>query len=315
MPATSAVRVAQTDELASAFRLLFHHLSESERDQRVANALTLICEGEFDPAGIFVEGEGASITGVMVCQLLAGASALVWPPQVRRLRGARAAEDRLLQHSISWLRSRGAKLVQALLAEQDVPLGASLLRNGFRHTTGLVYMRHFLDLPATIIGHSERLRYRSYASGDQSLFHTTLLRTYIDTTDCPEVNGIRTIEEVIVGHQNQGRHDPERWFLALDGERPVGVLILTEVQDFSGWDLSYLGVVSEARGHGVGTELVRKALFEAKAGGAVQLGLAVDVRNQPAWKLYHRHGFEAYDRREIFLAVWANEATEVTPQS
>ncbi len=32
--------------------------------------------------------------------------------------------------------------------------------------------------------------------------------------------------------------------------------------------------------------------------------LSVDARNRPAWELYHGLGFELFDRREVFLAVW-----------
>jgi ribosomal-protein-alanine N-acetyltransferase len=62
-------------------------------------------------------------------------------------------------------------------------------------------------------------------------------------------------------------------------------------------------VVPEARRRGVGRELVRKALFEAKAAGVPSVGLSVDDRNAPARELYRRLGFEPVERREVFLAV------------
>ena len=60
----------------------------------------------------------------------------------------------------------------------------------------------------------------------------------------------------------------------------------------------------EARRQGYGTELVAKALVEARAADAMYLSLAVDGRNRPAIDLYHRLAFEPYDRREVYLAVW-----------
>jgi ribosomal protein S18 acetylase RimI-like enzyme len=65
----------------------------------------------------------------------------------------------------------------------------------------------------------------------------------------------------------------------------------------------YLGVVPEARGQGLGRELVNKALWEARAADAPQLTLSVDARNQPALNLYRSMGFEEYDRREVFLKI------------
>ena len=82
------------------------------------------------------------------------------------------------------------------------------------------------------------------------------------------------------------------------------MLLLTELEDVDGWDLSYVGVVPEARRVGVGRDLVQKALAETKAAGASQLTLSVDTRNAPAWNLYAQLGFEVFDQREVFLAVW-----------
>jgi ribosomal protein S18 acetylase RimI-like enzyme len=75
------------------------------------------------------------------------------------------------------------------------------------------------------------------------------------------------------------------------------------VPDLKSWDLLYLGVVPEARGLGLGRELVRKALWEARTADAPQLTLSVDARNQIALNLYRSMGFEEYDRREVFLKI------------
>jgi ribosomal protein S18 acetylase RimI-like enzyme len=165
-------------------------------------------------------------------------------------------------------------------------------------------MRHDLSLPAAASLETDRLTYQTYGEGNRSLFHQTLLRTYENTDDCPEVNGARTIEEIITGHLAQGRHDPNRWWLALNGDQPVGVLLLTEMTEWRGWDIAYVGVVPEARRRGHGRVLTRKAIEAARAANMGQLTLAVDNRNRPAWNLYRHLGFDPYDQREVFLAVW-----------
>jgi len=94
------------------------------------------------------------------------------------------------------------------------------------------------------------------------------------------------------------------WLLALVDGLPVGVLLLTRSPETLDWEISYVGVVPEARGRGFGRELVLKALAAAQTGGAPYLTLSVDARNHPARELYRVLGFEVYDRREVFLAVW-----------
>ena len=69
------------------------------------------------------------------------------------------------------------------------------------------------------------------------------------------MNGVRTIGEIIGRAQQPGSvTSPQRWWLALDAGRPVGVLLLAEMPDVQGWDLSYLGVVPEARRQGFGRQ-------------------------------------------------------------
>jgi ribosomal protein S18 acetylase RimI-like enzyme len=294
---------ARRDELADAFRLLFTPLPPDERARRTANALALVEAGELDPGGVFVLRGPGGLLGAAVCVPLPGAGALVWPPSCVADGHCPAREDALLRHGCAWLRGRGAKLAQALLDPADAALGTPLLRNGFSHVTQLRFLRHDLSGPPRRPARPVRLDYRPYDERDPSLFLHTLLRTYEGTLDCPEVGGVRTAEEVVEGHRAQGRFDPSRWLLASAGGGPAGVLLLTAA-DGGEWEVAYVGVVPEARGRGVGRELMHKAVFEARAGGADRLILSVDARNGPARALYREVGFEPFDRREVFLAVW-----------
>jgi ribosomal protein S18 acetylase RimI-like enzyme len=295
---------ARTEELAPALRLLFNHLDAGEREKRVSNTLLLVQRGEFNPDGVFVLRDHGGVIGTLLCLPLVGATALVWPPRCVEGENTRANEDCLLRRGGEYLKGQGVKVAQALLAVEENHLGAALERNGFRHVTHLTFYRHGLDLPLALLNRPERLAYQTYDECDSDVFHDTLGRTYHGTQDCPELNGVRSVTEVILGHQSQGRYDPAHWLLASAGGEPVGVLLLTEMPESGDWDLSYTGVVPEARRQGIGTELVQKALFEARAADAMYLSLAVDGRNQRAITVYHRTGFEPYDRREVYLAVW-----------
>ena len=115
---------------------------------------------------------------------------------------------------------------------------------------------------------------------------------------------VRTVEEAIAGHRAQGRFAPGRWWLAVAGSRPAGVLLMTEIPEIGDWDVSYLGVVPEARRRGFAKEMMLRGLFEAKAAGVKRVTLSVDSRNLPALQLYRDLGFSPYDRREVYLAIW-----------
>lgn len=297
------IEPACPEDHASVFRLLFQRTPPEQREARVAHALQLLGNGELDPKGLLAARRGRELVGAIACLPVPGASGLVWPPHTTLTERQTALEDALVQSASQLLQKRGAKLGQALLNPTESDLGKALFRNGFAHITNLWYMRHFLDLSTEVLAVPERLHYAPWTSNPHC-FQETLLRTYEGTRDCPEVNGVRTLEEILEGHRAQGRYDPQRWWLALARNRPVGVLLLTELLDGQGWDVSYIGVVPAARRRGVGRELMSKALLEARTAEAAQLTLSVDARNQPAWNLYHRLGFETFDNRDVYLAIW-----------
>ena len=294
---------ARPDELPLAFRLLFQHSAPPEREARAANALDLVRRGELDPQGLFVTRDRDRLLGAILCLPVPGAGALLWPPQCVVTVGRDALEDGLLRHASAWLRGQGVRVAQALLSADEAPLADALPRNGFAHVAVLWFLRHDLSLP-TQRDANARLRYQPYNPSDPGRFHRTLQKTYENTLDCPELNGARGVEDVVAGHRAAGRFDPHLWSLAWANDVPVGVLLLTPAPDTPDWELSYVGVVPEARRRGFGRELLFKALTDARAGGAASLTLSVDGRNRPAWELYRRLGFTPYDRREVFLAVW-----------
>jgi ribosomal protein S18 acetylase RimI-like enzyme len=301
-----AVEFAHPDQLEAALRLLFQHHPPEGCEGRVRRALALIETGEIPREGVLVARNHGALLGTMVCVPLRGASGLVWPPQTAGADGA-DIEDALLHAGLAQLRRGGARVVEALLAPSERPLGEPLLRNGFRLITQLVYLRRPLtaeDAEMDRAAPGPPLTWTTYSDATCEVFHDTLLASYEQTEDCPELNGVRDVAEIIAGHKAQGVFDPTRWWLALADGRPVAVLILTEVADWSSWDVAYVGVVPEARGMGIGAALMRRAIATASAAEASQLTLAVDQRNRPARRLYAGLGFEPFDERDVYLVVY-----------
>src|SRR5690242_17322600 len=81
--------------------------------------------------------------------------------------------------------------------------------------------------------------------------------------------------------------------VALAGGVPVG-LALVAVRPWHGGyraRLATMGVLPGSRRAGVGQELLRRAIEQARARGATFLTLEVFVANQAALRLYERNGF------------------------
>jgi ribosomal protein S18 acetylase RimI-like enzyme len=294
------IETARSSDWVEALALAFQHFPAHERDTRVLNAISLIEKGELDGKGIFVAWRQAQLAGVLVCLPTPGAAALVWPPHSTG-KDRSQVEDALLRHGNRWLQSLGVKLAQTVLARDQVDLATPLLRNEFRHITTLLYLRHGLSqrrAPTPI------LDFETYSTCSLDVFVATLERTYEDTLDCPEINGVRNMDEILAGHRAQGIHNPEHWWLARRHGKPVGVVLAARISEWEGWDLSYVGVVPEARGQGFGRQLTTQALLAAHQEGANELTLSVDRRNLPARNVYRRLGFRLFEEREVYLAIW-----------
>ena len=281
MPSVS-VSAAASHERLDAYRLLF------------GDAPPL---AERDDTGVLVARHADRTAGAILVQQLPGALGLALLPRAETIDMAAA----LVRAGSDWLRARGVKVCQAFAEVGELPDTVALTRNGFRHITQLVSLRGAVD-PAVAGSPSpaSRLTFRAEEPPFSHAFRCVLLATHEGMLDCPELNGERTAEELLVGLL-----EPiplTEWYLASSGENDVGVAILVAGADRA--ELSYLGVIPSARRRGVGSELVQFALSRVASAGASALAVSVDARNEPALHLYRRHGFAESERREVFIAQW-----------
>lgn len=115
-------------------------------------------------------------------------------------------------------------------------------------------------------------------------------------------------------------NDPEKYVLDKGGEiyfallddEPVGAIALKKFSP-TRFELSKMGVLPEARGHGIGNLLVEKILERYKARGGSELFLETNSSLTPAITLYKKYGFKEvqapentpYDRADYFMELQA----------
>jgi len=303
---TSPIHVdtVRQDELRTAFQLMYQHLAYAEGSRCAARTLQIVERGEIVLDDVLVVREGGEICGMLVCCCNAGGSSQLWPAQVIEDSKRLEIEDALVTQGLARLQKKGAKFVQALLPPVDASLFPSLARNGFCNITNLLVMSHSLaPSGGADLAHSGQCAIETLNDSKESAFADTLERTYDGTCDFPELNGVRSISEIIEGHKDFGIFDARGWFLLKIDHQPSGVLILTEVPELGEWEISYVGVVPEARGKGLGRLLVRKALAVVQK-VAERLIVAVDDRNSAAKHLYQSQGFAVTEERQAWLLVF-----------
>ncbi len=128
--------------------------------------------------------------------------------------------------------------------------------------------------------------------------------TYQQTRDCPQLNGVRDVEDVLAGYRAAGVFDAGRWLIVRHAGTDVGCLLLTDFPEHDNWELTYMGVAPSARGNGWGIEMVRYAQWRARLAGRSRLVLAVDAANDPAIRMYVAAGFQAWERRTVCVKVF-----------
>jgi ribosomal protein S18 acetylase RimI-like enzyme len=239
------------------------------------------------------------------------------------------------------LETRGFRLAQAVLDESaGRQAGRDLKNGGMPRVTELLYLERDTATPmqelASIsaqepVEHMEGQRtharllpersacsclefqWQPFSIPLESEFRSVLQATYTGSLDMPELEGIRSLDDILGGHKAAGRFVAERWWLGRVRGKPelAAVLLMAEVPGRDVWEVIYLGLTPQARGHGLGRAVLRHALELARP-RAAWLELAVDLRNTPALRLYKAAGFVARDRRAVHLVTFPTAAVGET---
>ena len=205
----------------------------------------------------------------------------------------------------------GVRLLQCLLWPPHREDEGMLREAGFDYLTELIYLDRQLIPDAgrrpTQTERASRFTWRTYESRTHDTFVETIRATYENSLDCPKLNGVREMQDVLEGHKATGVFDGSDWFVAsqpTQADRPVGVLLLSRVPragNGQGMEVVYMGVVPSARRRGVGSALIERALDRGRERKATNLTLAVDADNQPARDLYGQFGFFETARRRAWI--------------
>ncbi|MCE5238309.1 GNAT family N-acetyltransferase [bacterium] len=105
----------------------------------------------------------------------------------------------------------------------------------------------------------------------------------------PDESRLGTAFEYALAHPSQ-----VRYAVAQQGDEVVGTVVLCDA--YSTWQAAPYGtiedfyVVPEARGQGVGTELLELMVQEARKRGYCRVELQVQEDNDSAWKFYESRG-------------------------
>lgn len=293
---------APPQDRRAALELVLEEVPAERRAGHINWLLEAARSGQVDLDGLLIARHGAEIVGAIWAYLQPGHVATVWPPVAHGVQ-RESALDALLAETNTWLARGGTRLAQALLAVDAASTATRLARHGFAHLADLLYMVGLrAQFPPT--SPESPLRFVAAPATDAARLPKLVERTYERTLDCPQLNGVRDIHDVLAGYRASGSFDPARWLIAQRDEQDVGCLLLTDHPDDDQWEIVYAGLVPEARGRRYGLAITRHAQWLAREAGRGRLALAVDATNVPAVKMYEAAGFVVWDRRQALLQIF-----------
>jgi GNAT superfamily N-acetyltransferase len=166
-------------------------------------------------------------------------------------------------------------------------LARPLLRHGFNHVTNIIHLEHPGGVMAPPIDDFELVTAPDVRS---QTFRRLLIRCHDDSMDCPELHARRDPDDVLKGYLDTA---PELhgWCIATWHGEPIGVAITCQ------GELSFLGMIPEARGQGLGHVFLGQILDRMSG----PCRLIVDERNIPARRAYDRAGFRPTGVRLVYL--------------
>lgn len=311
------VVAAEPNRYVAALSLVFRALPFEERSANVADILSNVRRGRVTLDGLLIaESEGA-VVGAILYVLQQDGTAFVWPPGVSAKSEKTGIADLLLCELVARIDRAGAWIGQCFVdpwAEED---RATLARNGFRSLTDMRFLIRRFDgiepeaLLAPCTGELDRSTLERpdpevvtfEPQVNEGRFARLLERTYVQTRDCPELEGTRSGEQALVGHRMSGSADPQQWRLYRWLGRDAGVLLMNDHPSQDLWEVVYMGVAPEFRGKGLGRHMLLQGLHAARGAERSGVMLAVDCRNKYADEIYASLGFVETAKKSVYIRV------------
>ncbi|HTM55104.1 MAG TPA: GNAT family N-acetyltransferase [Pirellulales bacterium] len=299
MPTRPTLEIRRTSppDHAGALELLFAHLGDEDRQRRREEAAKNLGTRAGDTLwGAYRRGQ---LLSAALTSTRAGGIADMWLPKVSALQPANLVQP-LAASVVKELAQLGIRSAQVLL-DRDHGVDADLLREvGFEHLANLVYQ---VSLPGSFPTDqpNDGLEFVAYSPDEHARFAELVQRTYVGSLDCSPGGGEFTAEDALAGYCDLEGSDSPRWWIATQSGQDLGCLLLARHFPERSFELTYMGVVPEGRGCGLGLAIVRQAQWLAAMEGASRLTLAVDADNAPAIRVYGAAGFVVWDERAIFV--------------
>ena len=302
------LRLARPSELAAAAMLL---VGGKSGISSTLTPYTQVIIAKLERMGInvsrqVVAEEGGDLVGCCAFPRLDASSAHVMAPSVDAARCGEPAELKvaLIERAATEAHRKGASMVQTIVETGDTAHLALFRDAGFGFLAELAFLERKISKEDLDFKEPAGFDFAAYGRNTEDHFVEVLEKTYEATLDCPRLSEIRTVNEILESHKLTGTFDPTLWHLVKLNGRDVGVILFNYLDATDVYHLTFMGVVADMRGRGIGKMLVRFGLRRLAERASGKLSLAVDVENWPARKIYDETGFGEKSRKKVLIKLY-----------
>jgi ribosomal protein S18 acetylase RimI-like enzyme len=304
--------IQAVEDLEEALRVQFGELPSQTRTEHVDDLIDSHRRGRIQLTPFGATDERKSLIAVQTFALQRDGTSHVYPVAFSRefkSNDGSAIDDRQRQQIVAQLFTKleeqfnesNAWIAQSMLKRSQRTASAELTEHGFPLLTDLLFMELSFDEQSARCAVDPQelgLTRVAFESNLEDRFARLLETTYVESTDCPELNGRRSGLQALASHKLSGDFSSELWSLfERDGE-DIGVLLLSE-HGSGVCEIVYLGLAAASRRQGYGSSILDWGLSSAAKNGNESVMLGVDVRNHAAIKMYQQAGFQQFDRRIV----------------
>ncbi|MEO0531987.1 MAG: GNAT family N-acetyltransferase [Planctomycetota bacterium] len=300
------VRVAREVERRQALELALRPLAPASR----APLLDNIAAGENHVLGpldaLIVATRGRVVSAAAWGQPSPGKAVALWPPEWDGARppNATPVEAAILRSINTRCDAVGVPMTQVLFEVGDDPRIPTVVESGFEQIAELDYLGRSIGNASAreaVDEGASPLTFVEYLPSHRERLKRLVEQTYVESLDCPGLEELRDLDDVLAGYLATGQHKPEHWFFVQAKGEDIGVLLLAEHPDSDQAELVYMGITPAARGNNYGAQIVDHAITVAEAMGVDHLMVAVDRANGPARNVYDLASFAAWARRYVYV--------------
>jgi len=284
--------------------------SPRESRGRVTAWLAAEKQGKLSFDGLFTAHREDRMAAAAWTTIQPGAVATLWGPGMSSAEPESTASE-MVERSIEFAKTRRAELIQALVpTEGESSRARHLSSSGLQPVTDIIQLSAFpIDRPSII--ETPELEFVGNQSPSSSLFSDAVKETYVQSFDCPELDGVRSISNVLLGYLATSEGCTQHWYQVIHHQKLAGVVLLSHHTAIGQLELVYFGLAPKYRGQGLGQSILQFVMKTACQLRCQMVLTSVDARNIPAMDVYRKIGFGQTTRNTYYMADLHNQQSAV----